>query len=296
MEWGKDAVRDLLHNGVRRPTKTYHEKTYDRIAPSKTKFHAAGKTVLVTGGPTGIGFATAKAFAETGVERIVLTARTSATLEKAKQELEASYPKVKIETFTASITDSERMKEVLTKVGAIDVLVLSAATGHNMTNPTAVTTDEMRNSYETNVISPFDLVKAYYNSPMPKSGSKTIINISSAASQLPMPGQVGYGSTKLAFARVMLHFANEQPDSGVRVFTVHPGTFYTPIVQKLMPEDAMYWEDIDLPAHFFVWLSGPEADFLHGKYVWAHWDVDELLEIKEKITSDPTFLTMGLMQ
>ncbi len=33
---------------------------------------------------------------------------------------------------------------------------------------------------------------------------------------------------------------------------------------------------VQLPAHFMVWLSTPEAQFLNGKFVWANWDVEEL--------------------
>lgn len=39
----------------------------------------------------------------------------------------------------------------------------------------------------------------------------------------------------------------------------------------------------DLPAHFAVWLTSSEASFLKGKFVWAHWDVEELIARKEEI-------------
>jgi hypothetical protein len=38
-----------------------------------------------------------------------------------------------------------------------------------------------------------------------------------------------------------------------------------------------------LPAHFQVWLAGPDADFLKGKMVWANWDVEELKAKKDEI-------------
>jgi hypothetical protein len=39
---------------------------------------------------------------------------------------------------------------------------------------------------------------------------------------------------------------------------------------------------VDLPGHFSVWLASPEADFLHGKFVCANWDVEELMSRKEE--------------
>lgn len=51
---------------------------------------------------------------------------------------------------------------------------------------------------------------------------------------------------------------------------------------------------MDLPAHFAVWLCSPEADFLKGRFFWAHWDVDELMAKKELIEKDASLLTLGL--
>lgn len=38
-----------------------------------------------------------------------------------------------------------------------------------------------------------------------------------------------------------------------------------------------------LPGDFAVWLASPEAIFLAGKFVWAQWDVDELLTVKGRL-------------
>jgi hypothetical protein len=50
---------------------------------------------------------------------------------------------------------------------------------------------------------------------------------------------------------------------------------------------------VDLPSHFCVWLTSPEAKFLRGKYVWANWDVDELKQ-KEKEIIDTDLLNTRL--
>lgn len=57
----------------------------------------------------------------------------------------------------------------------------------------------------------------------------------------------------------------------------------------------MDWEDIKMPAHFAVWLASREADFLHGKFVWAHWDVDEMMEtLPQRLAKEPNCLQFGL--
>ncbi len=40
---------------------------------------------------------------------------------------------------------------------------------------------------------------------------------------------------------------------------------------------------VDLPGHFYVWLASDEAKFLKGKFVWANWDAEQLLERDEEI-------------
>ena len=48
---------------------------------------------------------------------------------------------------------------------------------------------------------------------------------------------------------------------------------------------------MQLPGDFAVWLASPEAAFLAGKFVWAQWDVDELLTLKERLAANPALLT-----
>lgn len=52
----------------------------------------------------------------------------------------------------------------------------------------------------------------------------------------------------------------------------------------------------ELGGAFAVWASTKEAAFLHGRFVWASWDVDELAggEIRQEIEADPYFLRAGV--
>jgi hypothetical protein len=51
---------------------------------------------------------------------------------------------------------------------------------------------------------------------------------------------------------------------------------------------------VSLPATFAVWAASKEAKFLNGKFVWAHWDVDELKSKAKEIESTDKF-TLGLI-
>ncbi|KAB8227146.1 SDR family NAD(P)-dependent oxidoreductase [Aspergillus alliaceus] len=229
-----------------RPTRTYHFQIYDRIF-NHHGFNGAGKTILVTGDSSGVGHSICKAFAQ-AVARIAIISRSRGPQAQAKAELEAAYPSTQILTYQASITDSTRMTDILQELAMIDVPVLCAAV-------------EMQEAFGVNVIAAFNLTNAYLATPLPAAGMKMIINVSSAAAQTRSPFRVGYGPRKAAVTQVMQHFAWERDSEAIRVFSFHPGMFYTPSVAEHYAEDARVWEDINFPAHFAVWLAGPESGF-----------------------------------
>jgi hypothetical protein len=51
---------------------------------------------------------------------------------------------------------------------------------------------------------------------------------------------------------------------------------------------------VELPASYVVWASSPEAAFLKGKFVWVHWDVEELKPIVAAHVEDKSFLTLAI--
>ncbi|KAL5041622.1 hypothetical protein BDW71DRAFT_201230 [Aspergillus fruticulosus] len=245
-------------------------------------FSGQGKVVLITGGASGVGFSIAKALAAAGVARIAI----------------AAYPSVRVVLFQASVADSARMTGILRELGPVDVLVLSAAVVHRREKATAITEQELRDAFDTNVIAAFNLIKSYLETPLPASGQKTIINISAAA-QVHATHRVGYGSSKAAVAQFLQHFAVEQEqapdDNPVRIFSFHPGSFYMPAVAQHFTKDELKWEDMALLGDFAVWLAGPESSLLHGRHLRANWDVDELTGLKERVLQNRRFLTIGLV-
>jgi NAD(P)-dependent dehydrogenase (short-subunit alcohol dehydrogenase family) len=279
-----------------RPVNTYHSAPYDRIS-KQHGFHGKGKTVLITGGAGGIGYNMSQAFAAGGVARIAIVARSAKPLEEAKAKLEAEYPSVKVLTFQASITDYTRMQEVLQELGTMDVLILNAAVAHRRVDATEVTLEEVEDAFNINTIATFNLTKAYLALPTPTSGSKTVLCISTAACSMLASNRVGYGSSKAAGVQIMQQFAHQfRNDENISFFSFHPGAFYTPGVAANFAKMDVKWDHEDLPAHFALWLAGPESRFLNGRFVWANWDVDELIALKEKMEKEDRFLTIGLIQ
>ena len=284
-----------LFQTLPRPTKTYHTQTYDRIAKHHG-FNGQGKTVLITGGAGGVGLSIAKAFAQAGVARIAIISRSPGPQEEAKTDLQAAHPSVQVLTYSTSVTNTARIAEILHELGTVDVLVLSAAVAHRRAPGIDITEAEVREAFDVNVLATFGLVKAFLRMPQPAAGGgpRTVVHLSSAATQVS--GQrVAYGPSKAAASQMMQQFAAEVRAEEVRIFSVHPGALYTPGTARMFPRGAMEWEDLELPAHFAVWLAGPESGFLHGRYLWAQWDVDELVALRERVERDPSFLKIGLV-
>ncbi|KAK4498955.1 hypothetical protein PRZ48_009466 [Zasmidium cellare] len=292
--------RNMDFTTLPRPVKTYHQKSYDRISPSKTQFDGKGKTVLVTGGATGVGYSISESFAEAGVARIIVVSRSPGPQEEAKKSLNAKFPKTEIQTVQASITDAGRMEEVIKQAGDIDVLVLCAANTHPALPSIDIPKDDFEACFTMNVFGQFSTLSAYLKQPGPS--SKTVINISSAAAHMAMSHTAAYGPSKAAFSTILQSVAAEFPGGrdGVRIFQFHPGAFLTPMAKSVgFKEDNVpegFWEDIKLPGDFAVWCAGPESTFLHGRFVWVHWDVDELIALKPRIEKEPGFLQLGLVQ
>ena len=86
-------------------TKVFRKDTYSSIDPTLPALSAAGKTILITGGASGVGEATALGFASAGASRLVLVARSTANLEKVKEKLNKASPSTKVEIFSTDITD-----------------------------------------------------------------------------------------------------------------------------------------------------------------------------------------------
>lgn len=64
------------------------------------------------------------------------------------------------------------------------------------------------------------------------------------------------------------------PDSGM----LFASTWLIYIVQN---EGLLTIHTVNLPGHFYVWLASSEARFLRGKFVWANWDADEMVQRAE---------------
>ena len=124
----------------------WHNASYPAIDPTLPAHSHAGQTVIITGAGTGIGKATALAYAAAAAERVVLIGRREAKLAQTKTLIAERAPTVKVETYSASVTQIADLKGVADRVGGWDVMVLNAA---SLTAPKTIEESDPNDWWET---------------------------------------------------------------------------------------------------------------------------------------------------
>lgn len=210
-----------------------------------------GKTALVTGGTGGIGSETAKLLAAAGAQ-VTITGRDAergASVVKAIAETGGSARFV-----AADLTDPNSLRALIDEVGTVDVLVNNAAVFPigPIVSPDAPSggadgaaadaelfdTTSFDAAFAANVRAPYQLTAAFAPAMVAK-GSGAIVNISTMAARIGMPGLSVYSATKAALESLTRTWAAELSPSGVRVNTVAPGPTRTDMVLATMGEQGV---------------------------------------------------------
>jgi len=194
-------------------------------------FSLRGRTALVTGGSSGIGYAMAEAIAGAGA-RTVLLARREGPLKEAVERITAQGGEA--HAVIADITDRERLaaaaEEAVELVGEIDILVNCAA---NMYRPplgelTVAQWDEL---FAACVDAPF-LLGQRFGPRMAERGWGRIINVGSQQSISAFGNSGGYGAAKAGVAGLTRSQAEAWSPRGVSVNTIIPGFVLTPLTAE----------------------------------------------------------------
>ena len=191
------------------------------------------KIVLVTGGTSGIGKATALAFAEAGA-KVALTGRR----EKEGADVAAAIIK---NGGTAAFVRADVAKDaevvkaidfVLSTYGRLDVAFNNA--GVEITGPLpAVTEEDYRRTFDINVWGVLNSMK-HEIVAMLKNGGGAIVNTSSVAGHIGLPQASLYVATKHAVEGLTKAVALEFAKQGIRVNSVAPGTIATDMVDRMV--------------------------------------------------------------
>jgi len=181
------------------------------------------KTVLITGGNSGIGYATARLMIEQGA-RVAITGRDRAKLDQAAAELGGQVLALQADLDDPAALDVV-MQSVSEKFGHLDILFANA--GISGPTPLGSTTREAFEAIlRTNITGVFFTVQAAL--PLMKEGASIVLN-GSVMRQLGSPGSSAYSASKAAVTGMAKVLAAELAPRGIRVNTVIPGAARTPI-------------------------------------------------------------------
>lgn len=181
-------------------------------------------TVLVTGSSSGIGRMTAEVFARKGW-RVYATARNPDDV--------SDLAEMGMETPPLDVTDGEQIRnvvELIAEEGTVDAVVNNAGYGQ-MGAIEEVPTDSVESQFEVNVYGPHRVARAALPY-MREQGDGTIINVSSVAGQVSLPGMGVYAGSKHALEAMTDALRAEVDGFGIDVALIEPGPVETSFLNR----------------------------------------------------------------
>jgi 3-oxoacyl-[acyl-carrier protein] reductase len=232
--------------------------------PARRKKMETVRTVLVTGGNRGIGFAIAKEFVASGY-RVAVTARSG-------QGPEGSM------TVTADVTDAASLDAAIAEVeaalGPIQVLVANAGITKD-TLLMRMSDEEFESVVDTNLNGVFRVVKRVTKSMLRQKFGRVIL-IGSVVGLLGSAGQVNYSATKSALVGIARSITREIGAKNITANVVAPGFIDTDMTAALSEELAATYRS-RIPAGRFAspeevakvvrWIASDEASYISGAVI-----------------------------
>ena len=189
-----------------------------------------GKKVVIIGGTSGMGLATAKMLLDEGAS-VVVTGRSKEGLDSAQKEL--GNEAVVVASDARSLTDLDALaSRVKAHFDTLDLLFVNA--GFSIPTPldsvTEAIYDEM---FNLNSKGPFFAVQKI--APLINRGGAVVLT-TSVANVKGLPGQSTYGAAKAALRSLARTLAAELVSREIRVNAISPGPIDTPILDKVFPD------------------------------------------------------------
>jgi NAD(P)-dependent dehydrogenase (short-subunit alcohol dehydrogenase family) len=197
---------------------------------------------LVTGGASGLGAATARLLAGQG-GRVVIADMNAAAGQALAAELGAGARFVPTNVVDEAAAGAA-VALAIAEFGALHGLVNCAGIVHaekTVGREGAHALEAFRRVIDVNLVGAFNMIRLAaeamgHNQPNPEGERGVIINTASVAAFDGQMGQAAYAASKAGIAGMTLPIARDLARSGIRVMTIAPGIFETPMMAGMTPE------------------------------------------------------------
>ena len=195
----------------------------------------AGSVAVITGGASGIGFATAGALRERGAH-VALADINAEGVRKAQERLRQEKPDAQGEILAVpvDVTDAEQVQELMKRTeeafGTVDLVVTCAGIGRGGPIDTFSSSD-MQTMMNINFMGTYNCVVSALPA-MRRQGSGYFVFLSSVAGKLGTPVLSGYCASKWAVRGFSAALRAELYGTGIGVTTVYPAWVDTPMVHQ----------------------------------------------------------------
>ncbi|TDQ18443.1 NAD(P)-dependent dehydrogenase (short-subunit alcohol dehydrogenase family) [Algoriphagus boseongensis] len=191
------------------------------------------KTVLITGGASGIGLAMVKKFAAEGSQVYFIDTNH---IEGTKVQMEEHEKGLSVKFLEGNLSDEENVRHLVHSIPSkLDVLINNAGISHigKVENTTGEDFDRL---YSVNIKGVFHAIKAALPKLLEKGGG-SILNLCSVAATIGIPDRFAYSMTKGAVLSMTLSIARDYVDQGIRCNCISPGRVHTPFVDGFLAKN-----------------------------------------------------------
>jgi NAD(P)-dependent dehydrogenase (short-subunit alcohol dehydrogenase family) len=235
-----------------------------------------GKVALITGAASGMGLATAQAFAEAGAAVALADFREDLAKAEAEKLVAAGHKVIAVRCDVANESQVKAMVEqTVSAFGRLDAAFNNAGIQSPAIETADASGDEFERVNAVNLRGVWNCMK-YELLQMREQGSGAIVNNSSIGGLIGLPGRAIYHASKHGVIGLTRSAAMEYASRGIRINAICPGTIDTPMVQEMLAKEPEAMKEIlrEQPigrlgrpeeiASAVLWLCSPGATFIIG--------------------------------